>query len=87
VILTTVLGHTARGIRAGSKKRKAIRKLDLVRRFRAGNTRVFEAKPKPGRRLFVGIGGKRVRWLAVSDPSDLRSLAATKRVVRRVAAG
>jgi hypothetical protein len=87
VILTTVLGHTARGIRAGSKKRRAIRKLDLVRRFRAGNTRVFEAKPKPGRRLFVGIGGKRVRWLAVSDRATLRSRAATKRLVRRVAAG
>jgi hypothetical protein len=87
VILSTVLGHTVQGIRAGSKRRKAIRKLDLVRRFRAGGVGVFEAKPKPGRELFVGIGGKRVKWLAVSDPSTLRSLRATKRAVRRVAAG
>jgi hypothetical protein len=46
---------------------------------------VFEAPRKPGRRLFVGIGGKRVRWLAVSDPHRLRSRA-TKRLLRRTAA-
>jgi hypothetical protein len=85
VILTTVLGHTVRGIRTGSKRRRAIRRLHLVRRFRAGGVAVFEARRKPGRRLFVGIGGKRVRWLAVSDPGTLRSLGATKRALRRAA--
>jgi hypothetical protein len=87
VILTTVLGHTVKGIRAGSKKRRAVKKLHLERRFRAGAVRVFEAKPKPGRRLFAGIGAKRVRWLAVSDPGTLRSLKETKGVLRRVASG
>lgn len=86
VILSTVLGHSAKGIRAGSKRRKAIRTLDLERRFRAGKVSVFETKRKPGRRLFVGIGGKRVRWLAVTDPAKLRSLGATKRALRRAAA-
>jgi hypothetical protein len=86
VILTTVLGHTVRGIRAGSKRRRAIRRLHLTRRFRAGDVGVFEAPRKPGRRLFVGIGGKRVKWLAVSDPQKLRSRRATKRALRRAAA-
>jgi hypothetical protein len=85
VILTTVLGHTARGIRAGSKRRRAIRRLDLERRFRAGHVGVFEAHRKGGRRLFVGIGGKRVKWLAITDPRTLRSLGATKRTLRRAA--
>ena len=86
VILTTVLGHTVRGIRAGSKRRRAIRRLHLTRRFRAGGVGVFEAPRKPGRRLFIGIGGKRVKWIAVSDPQKLRSLRAAKRALRRTAA-
>ncbi len=86
LILTTVLGHTVKGVRAGTGRRHAIRRLHLRRRFRAGGVGVFEARRKPGRRLFVGIGGKRVKWLAVSDPHQLRSLRATKRALRRAAA-
>jgi hypothetical protein len=85
VILTTVLGHTVRGVRAGTKRRKATRRLDLERRFRVGKVGVFEGPRRRHRHLFVGIGGKRVRWLAVTDPERLRSLRATKRALRQAA--
>jgi hypothetical protein len=84
-ILTTVLGHTAKGVRTGSKRRRAIRRLDLERRFRAAGAAVFEAPRKPRRRLFVAIGGKRVKWLAITDPGTLRSLRAAKRALRQAA--
>jgi hypothetical protein len=82
-ILTTVLGHTVRGVRAGTNRRKATRRLDLERRFRVGKVGVFEGPRRRHRRLFVGIGGKRVQWLAVTDPGRLRSLRATKRALRQ----
>ena len=86
VILTTVLGHAFKGIRAGSRKRHAVNRLDLERAFRAEGTTVFEARRRRGRRLFVGTGGRQVRWLALTDPRTLHSRRATKRAVRRAAA-
>ena len=86
VILTTVLGHSFKGIRAGSRKRHAVNRLDLERAFRAGGTAVYEAQRRKGRRLFVGTGGKQVKWLALTDPRTLRSQRATKRAVREAAA-
>ena len=85
VILTTVLGHAFKGIRAGTRKRHAVNRLDLERAFGAGGTAVFEARRRKGRRLFVGIGGKQVKWLALSDPRTLGPRA-TKRAVRHAAA-
>jgi hypothetical protein len=83
LILTSVLGHTVRGVRAGTKRRKATRRLDLDRRFRVGKVGVFEGPRRPHRRLFVGIEGKRVQWLSVTDPGRLRSLRATKQALRQ----
>jgi hypothetical protein len=83
LVLTTVLGHTVRGVRTGTKRRKAIDKLDLDRVFGVGKVGVFEAPSKPRRDLFVGIKGKRVAWLAITDPDRLRSLGAAKRALRK----
>jgi hypothetical protein len=81
--LTTVLGHTVRGVGVGTKRRKAIGKLDLERAFKIGKVGVFEGPARPKRDLFVGIGGKRVAWLAITNPDRLRSLGAAKRALRR----
>jgi hypothetical protein len=83
LILTTVLGHEIRGVRAGTKRRKATRRLDLERQFRVGKIRVFEGRRRPARRLFVGIEGKRVQWLAVTDPGRLQSRRATKQALKQ----
>jgi hypothetical protein len=83
LILTTVLGHTVRGVGTGTKRRKAIGKLDLDRVFGVGKVGVFEGPSKPRRDLFVGIKGKRVAWLAIIDPDRLRSLGAARRALRR----
>jgi hypothetical protein len=83
LILTTVLGHAVRGVRTGTKRRKAIAKLDLERFIKIGRVGVFEGPSKPRRDLYVGIRGKRVAWLAITDPDRLRSLGAARRALRR----
>jgi hypothetical protein len=83
LILTTVMGHTVRSVGAGTKRRKAIAKLDLDRAFGVDGVGVFEGPSSPQRDLFVGIKGKRVAWLAILDPDRLRSPAAARRALRQ----
>jgi hypothetical protein len=83
LIRTTSRGHTTRGVGVGTRARKAKRRLDLERRFRIGNRKVFEAPWTEGTRLFAAIGHGRVRWLALTDRGLLSSERATERALRR----
>jgi hypothetical protein len=83
LIWTTSRGHEVRGISRGTRVRRARRRLDLVRRFKMGRTRVFEVPRRPGRRVFLGARGGRVRWLAVADPRRLRGERSIRRNLRR----
>lgn len=83
LIRTSSRGHSENGVRPGDKRRRADRKLDLDPAFRIGNVEVAEAQRRAGRRLFAGIRGRRVRWLAMVDPSRLSHEAAIRRVLRR----
>jgi hypothetical protein len=80
LIRTTARGHTARGVGPGTPRRRAVSRLALGYRFRAGKTRVFESERRSGV-LFAGIRGGRVRWLAIADPG--RPDPVLRRGVRR----
>ena len=56
---------------AGSKRKRAIGKLDLERLTKLGAVTVWAAEPRRRYRLLVGTRGKRVRWLAIADPNRL----------------
>jgi hypothetical protein len=75
MIRTTSRAHTERRVGAGTRKAKARRRLDLERRFSRGRTAVFEGRRRHGRRLMVGIHGRRVAWLAIVDPKRFRGRA------------
>jgi hypothetical protein len=75
-------GHGAHGVRPSDRLRRAKRRLDLRPLLRLRRTRVFEAAAGAKRRLVVGVAARRVRWLAVADPS----LRTGKRLRRALAA-
>jgi hypothetical protein len=83
LIRTTSRGHAERGVGPGARRSRANRKLDLQPRFRLGDTMVAEAERRAGRRLFAGLRGKRVRWLAMIDPERLGTDEAIRRALRR----
>lgn len=73
LIRTDNPGHSVRGIGAGSKRKRAIDRLDLERLTKIGAVTVWAAEPRRRYRLLVGTRGKRVRWLAIADPNRLPS--------------
>lgn len=83
LIRTTSRGHTENGVGRGSTRRRANDRLDLEPRFRLHATRVAEADREHHRRLFAGIRGKRVRWLAMVDPHRLAGQQAIRKALRR----
>jgi hypothetical protein len=85
-VVAVLAGHVLKGVRAGSRKRRAVSRLNLERAFRAGTVRVSAGARREGRQVLVGIGRKQVRWLALADTRSLRSKRALKRAVREVAA-
>jgi hypothetical protein len=83
LIRTTSRGHVTHGIGVASSKAKARHRLSLRHRFRVGGVHVMEAHRRPGRRLFAGVRGGHVRFLAMTDPKRLRTIGATARALRR----
>jgi hypothetical protein len=83
MVRTTVRGHTARRVGPATPRRRAERRLGLEFRFRVGHTRVFEAEQAGDRRLFAGVRGARVRWLALAHPSRLERGPMVRRALRR----
>ncbi len=82
LIRTTVVGHAVKNVGAGTGSRRAIRRLDLEPLFAVSGVRVYEAD-RPGRgNLLVGIGGRKVRWLALTDPQAFRGQGSLKRSLR-----
>jgi hypothetical protein len=78
-------GHAVRGIARGDRTRRAVRRLALAERFRLRNTRVMRARRAGNaskRRVLVGLGGRRVQWIALADPR-LLGPRQTKRAIRR----
>jgi hypothetical protein len=78
LILTSGRGHAAAGVARGDTTRRARARLDPRPRFTLDGVEVLEARG-PGRPVFVGTAGGRVRWLAVADDR----LAASDRALRR----
>jgi hypothetical protein len=83
-IWTSSRGHRVHDVGAGTRKARAKRRLDLEPSFRIRHTKVFRAPDRRGSRLYVGIHGRRVRWLAITDGSLLPSKRASDRTLRRV---
>jgi hypothetical protein len=83
MIRTTSRGHVTRGIGVASRKARARRRLDLRHRFKVKRVHVMEARRRHGRRLFAGVRGRHVRFLAMTDPKRLRTIGATARALRR----
>ncbi|MEK6276759.1 MAG: hypothetical protein AABM29_01940 [Actinomycetota bacterium] len=83
-ILTTSSKHFRGRVSPGVTAKKAKRKLKARFRFRARAYRVFEAKRKPGTRLFLGVRRRSLEWLAVVDPKQLRKRRAVKRTLTRL---
>jgi hypothetical protein len=83
LIRTTSRGHSEQGVAPGDRRARAHRKLNPKPAFHLGKTDVEEAQPRAERRLFLGLRGRRVHWLAVVDPERLESDEAIKRVLRR----
>jgi hypothetical protein len=83
LIRTSGRGHAARGVARGDSARRALRRLELAKAFRLGDTRVFDAGSGGARRLVVGIAGHRVRWLAIADRRALKGTGALRRSLRR----
>ena len=83
LIRTTSRGHTEHGVGPGTKRRRARKRLDLERRFRVHGILVAEAKRREGRRLFAGLGGGRVRWLAMADPKRYDNNKVIRNALRR----
>jgi hypothetical protein len=46
-----------------------------------GRIRVFEARGRHGRRLFVGVKKRRVAWLAITDPHRMTTGVATRKAL------
>jgi len=83
LVRTSSRGHAERGVAPGDRRSRANRKLGLKPAFRIGSTRVAEASERHGRRLFAGLRGKRVRWLAMVDPDRLAGDRAVRRALRK----
>jgi hypothetical protein len=73
-VRTTTPGHAARGAGPGDRAARARREADLRRRARwdRGRNHVYEAPRRHGRLLLFGIRDRRVRWLALIEPSRAR---------------
>ncbi len=82
LIRTTSRGHALHGVARGDRARKARRLLGPAA-FRLGKTRVIADSERPRRAAFVGVRGKRVRWVALADPDAITGRAAVTRVLRR----
>jgi hypothetical protein len=83
LVRTTARGHAVRRVGPGSPRRRAERRLALEYRFQVGGTRVFEAHRAGGRRLFAGVRGARVRWLALAHRQRLQRGPVLRRSLRR----
>ena len=83
LVRTTARGQTARGVGAGTRTKRARRRLNLVRRFRVGRAVALEARRWRGSRLFVGARRGKVRWLALASRRPPR--ARVRRDLRRAA--
>jgi hypothetical protein len=66
LIRTTARGQTVDGVGPGSRAAAAKRSLHLEHRFSIGRTNVLAASRRRGARLFAGIAGGKVRWLALA---------------------
>ena len=84
VIQTSSRGHAAHGVARGDSARRAQRRLALDRLFKVGSTRVLEARRGGPRRLVVGLGAHRVRWIALADPAATKSDRSLRRALRRM---
>ena len=73
LIRTDNPGHHVGRIGPGSKRKRAIRRLDLERLTKVGAVKVWAAEPRRRYRLLVGTRGGEVRWLAIADPNRLPS--------------
>jgi hypothetical protein len=82
LIRTTARGQSSRGIGPGSNRAAAVRKLGLRRLLRIGRIEVLAAEPAKRRMLLAGIRERRVRWIALADPSRLRQPAQLRRALR-----
>lgn len=82
LVRTSSRGHSESGVRPGDKHKRAQRKLALEPAFQIGNVEVAEAERRSGRRLFAGIRGQRVRWLAMADPSRLANDVAVRKALQ-----
>jgi hypothetical protein len=82
LILSTSRGHRIKDIGRGSRLRAAKRAMTLHPRFHFGGTKVLETTRKPGRRAFLGVRDRRVKWVALADPHRLRTHT-IRRTLRR----
>lgn len=84
LIMTSGRGHAAQGVARGDSARRAMARLQARPRFAvAAVVEVLQARGA-ARHLFVGVAGKRVRWLALADKRLAASDRALRRTLRRV---
>jgi hypothetical protein len=81
LIRSSSRGHVLRGVAPGDRARKAVRKFGRPT-GRAGKTRVIDLGGGAKRHGFVGVRGKRVRWVAIADPTLLPGTKATRALKR-----
>ena len=68
--ITSGSGQSVNGVSRGDRKVRALKRLDLERAFGTGKVRGWYVRDHRERRLWVGIGGGRVRWLLIAGPRD-----------------
>lgn len=84
VLLTTSRAYAVKGVARGARASTLRRRVRSARfRFAIGSTRVYEARRSASRRLIFGTRRGKVRFLAVADPRQVRSLRQVRSHLRR----
>lgn len=79
-ILSSGRGHAIAGVSRGDPARRARRRLQVQRRDRRGGVRVLVVRRAHGGRGWIGVAGRRVRWVAIASGPRLPNATAGRLV-------
>jgi hypothetical protein len=68
--ITSGSGQSVRGVSRGDRKERALKRLDMQRKFSTSGVRAWYVRGQNGRRVWIGIAHGRVRWILVANRND-----------------
>ena len=84
--LVTSKSYSHRGVPVGARARAARNRLGARRAFRLSGFRVLETRRFRRSRLFIGVRGGRIAWIAIVDPRVFPAPRGLRRTLRRLVA-